>query len=175
MTDPTNENIFEQLQRLCQDATDGRTFGEVDGYFELVRPDEADELEPLGLAARIDQTDQQVYLVLKVHVDPAVLGAERVDADQVIQAAVDCLNPFFDDEETEFLVTDFECYGDPDADDILRLLGDEDLDSETPVPVELFAVQMSPSVTLKTMGNDDLRSLVLSAPLELMVLPGGDE
>ena len=47
------------------------------------------------------------------------------------------------------------------------LLGDEDLDGESPIPVELFAVQVSPATPLTELGNDSVRELVLTAPLEL--------
>jgi hypothetical protein len=160
-------DLLESLRGLCDGADDARHFVDVEGYLELVRPREDGEVEPLGLAAAIDLEDDKPYLVLRVHLDPAVLGAERVDADQVVQAAADFLAHFFDD-KTEFLVTDLDCYGDADEDDILRLLEDEDLDGDSPVPVELFAVQMSPAQPLPELGNDRLRRLVLAAPLELM-------
>ena len=163
----TMNSLLESLQGLCDGANDARRFIEVEGYLELVRPREDGEVEPLGLAATIDLEDDKPYLVLKVHLDPAVLGAERVDADEVVQAAADYLSHYFDN-ETQFLVTDLDCYGDADENDILRLLEDEDLDGDSPVPVELFAVQMSPAQPLPELGNDRLRRLVLGAPLELM-------
>lgn len=167
MTDTITDSVQSFLQVCCEDASDRRHFGEFEGYLELVRPDGDDGLEPLGVAARTDPADGQTYLVLKVHLDPRVLDGDRVDAEDVIQAAVDSLVPFFGDEEEKFLVTDLECYGAPDDEGIIRLLGDEDLDGESPIPVELFAVQVSPATPLTELGNDSVRELVLTAPLEL--------
>lgn len=162
----TENSLLPSLQGLCEGASDQRCFIEAEGYLELVRPTSDGDQEPLGLAVRTDPTDEKPYLVLRVHLDPIVLQAERVDADQVIQTAADYLFRYFED-DTRFLVTDLDCYGDPDEAGILRVLDDEDLDDDPPVAVELFGVQMSPEQPLGELGNELLRDLVLGAPIEV--------
>ncbi|MBM66463.1 MAG: hypothetical protein CMH55_09535 [Myxococcales bacterium] len=162
----TEKSLLSTLQGLCEGASDQRSFIDAEGYLELIRPTDDGDQEPLGLAVRIDPADDKAYLVLRVHLDPVVLDAKRVDAEQVIQAAADYLFRYFE-EESRFLVTDLDCYGDPDEAGILRVLDDEDLDGDPPVAVELFGVQLSPEQSLEELGNELLGELVLAAPIEV--------